>query len=359
MSEVATQPIIIRKARRQKHGHHGGAWKVAYADFVTAMMAFFLVMWLIGVGTREQKAAISEYFKNPSMTPGAATMAPPGKAGPGGASDSMIQLGGAMDLPRGPGADKHGAPVIKKDVKDAREQARRQDKARLEELMKDLNAAIQSSQAMAPFKDQLLLDITPEGLRIQIVDKLNRPMFDMGSAKLKPYTADILHELGESIDGVPNKISISGHTDDAQYAGEHNYSNWELSADRGNAARRALIAGGLEATKISRVVGLAASVPFDKQDPADPINRRISIIVMTTQAENAARSQEMADGKDALPPAPASPSPTPKAPVLPAVRPGPTTAQARLPATPAVLRATTAPDAQANVDQLSAKPASP
>ncbi len=359
MSDGAVQPIIIRKARRQKHGHHGGAWKVAYADFVTAMMAFFLVMWLIGVGTREQKAAISEYFKNPSMTPGAATMAPPGKAGPGGASDSMIQLGGAMDLPRGPGADKHGAPVVKNDVENALKQARQADKARLQELMKQLNAAIQNSQALAPFKDQLLLDITPEGLRIQIVDKLNRPMFDTGSATLKPYTVQILHELGESIDGVPNRISISGHTDDARYTSEHDYSNWELSADRGNAARRALIAGGLEADKVSRVVGLAASVPFDKQNPADPINRRISIIVMTTQAENAARSQEMADGKHAVPATPSKPAPTPTSPALPTVRPGPTTALARLPAMPAVIRPATVSDVHANRDQVSSRPASP
>ncbi len=355
MSEDTTQPIIIRKARRQKHGHHGGAWKVAYADFVTAMMAFFLVMWLIGVGTREQKAAISEYFKNPSMTPGTATMAPPGKAGPGGASDSMIQMGGAMDLPRGPGADKHGSPVVKKDVKDALKQARQEDKARLEELMKQLNASIQNSQALAPFKDQLLLDITPEGLRIQIVDKLNRPMFDMGSATLKPYTVQILHELGESIDGVPNKISISGHTDDARYTSEHNYSNWELSADRGNAARRALIAGGLELEKISRVVGLAASVPFDKQNPADPINRRISIIVMTSQAENAARSQEMAGGKDPVPSIPITPS----TPALPTAHASPTTAQARLPVAPVIIRPTTFKEIHANPDQVSAKPASP
>lgn len=359
MSEDSVQPIIIRKARRQKHGHHGGAWKVAYADFVTAMMAFFLVMWIIGIGTREQKAAISEYFKNPSMTPGAATMAPPGKAGPGGASDSMIQLGGAMDLPRGPGADKHGAPVVKKDVKDALKQAREADKARLQQLMKQLNAAIQNSQALAPFKDQLLLDITPEGLRIQIVDKQNRPMFDIGSARLKPYTVEILHELGESIDGVPNKISISGHTDDAPYTSEHNYSNWELSADRGNAARRALIAGGLEADKISRVVGLAASVPFDKQNPADPINRRISIIVMTSQAENAARSQEMADGKNTVPATPPKPLPGTNPPAPPIVQPRPTTAQARLPAAPAVIRSATASDVQANLVQVSSKPASP
>ncbi len=354
MSEEFDQPIIIRRVQRRKHGYHGGAWKVAYADFVTAMMAFFLVMWLIGVGTREQKAAISEYFKNPSMTPGTATIAPPGKAGPGGASDSMIKLGGTMDLPRGPGAEKRGAPQVKHDVQDAMKLARQADKARLEELMAQLNAAIQSSQALAPFKDQLLLDITSEGLRIQIVDKLNRPMFDTGSARLKPYTVRILHELGSSIDKVPNKISISGHTDDAPYTSDHDYSNWELSADRGNAARRALIAGGLEADKISRVVGLAASVPFDKQRPADPVNRRISIIVMSDQAERAARS--MADGGDSAPPA--APQASRRGPAIVSAVATTTPAPSRLPLPPVIVRAVPAATA-ADAAQLPAKPASP
>ena len=294
----AASPIVVRRVKRRKHVHHGGAWKVAYADFVTAMMAFFLVMWLIGVGTREQRAAISEYFKNPSMTPGTATIAPPGRIGPGGASDSMIQLGGAMDMSHGPGKDKHGVETAKgenkMDSKEAEQQARRQERAQLEQLMQQLHAAIEKSQALAPFKDQLLLDITPEGLRIQIVDKLNRPMFDLGSAKLKPYTIAILHELGRFINRVPNKISISGHTDDAPYSSDRSYSNWELSTDRGNAARRALIAGGLLDGKVARVVGLAAAVPFDKANPRDPSNRRISIIVMTKQAEKAALSQEFA-----------------------------------------------------------------
>ncbi|MDQ6646297.1 MAG: flagellar motor protein MotB [Pseudomonadota bacterium] len=330
------QPIIIRRNRRQKHGHHGGAWKVAYADFVTAMMAFFLVMWLLGIGTREQRAAVSEYFKNPSMTPGAATMAPPGKLGPGGASDSAITLGGAMDISHGPGKDKHGAPIVKKDVREAAALAHKQEAARLDELMKQLNAAIQNSQALAPFKDQLLIDITPEGLRIRIVDKLNRPMFDVGSATLKSYTVKILGELGASINRVPNMISISGHTDDAPYSGEHNYSNWELSADRGNAARRALIAGGLQADKIARVVGLASAVPFDKLHPGDPINRRISIIVMTSEAEKAALSQEMADGVRVAPSTPTvSSAPTPPS-------PGGKLALAQLPPLPPVIRSATA-----------------
>ena len=293
MSEpVDSAPIIVRRVKRKGHGHHGGAWKVAYADFVTAMMAFFLVMWLIGAGTKQQRAAISEYFKNPSMTQGAATMAPAGQAGPGGASNSMIKLGGAMDLPHGPGHDKQGAAAASVDPKEIEKEARKQERARLEELMQQLQAAIQSSQALAPFKDQLLLDITPEGLRIQIVDKQNRPMFDLGSAQLRPYTETILQELAGFINRVPNRISISGHTDDAPYSSDHHYSNWELSADRANAARRSLLAGGLAEEKIARVVGLASSVPFDRANPGDAINRRISIIVMNKQAEANSLSQE-------------------------------------------------------------------
>jgi len=291
--------VVVRRARRKKHGHHGGAWKVAYADFVTAMMAFFLVMWLIGVGTRQQRAAIAEYFKNPSMTPGTATIAPPGKLGPGGASDSMIKLGGAMDISHGAGKDRRAAtPVTPAEVEKL---AREREKQRLENLLQQLRAAIGKSQALAPFKDQLLLDITPEGLRIQIVDKQNRPMFATGSATLEPYTVAILHELAGFIDQAPNKVSISGHTDDAPYSHASQYSNWELSADRANAARRALLDGGLDADKIARVVGLADSVSFDKANPGDPINRRISIIMMTKQAQDAALSQEQAQAAPTIP----------------------------------------------------------
>jgi chemotaxis protein MotB len=300
VSDQESEPlIVVRRPRRKRHGHHGGAWKVAYADFVTAMMAFFLVMWLIGVGTKQQRAAIAEYFKNPSMTPGNAPMAPPGKVGPGGASDSAIKLGGAMDMPHGPGKDRRASRSSAPDVE---KQAREQEKQRLENLMQQLHAAIEKSQALEPFKDQLLLDITPEGLRIQIVDKQNRPMFDTGSAMLKPYTVEILHELASFINEAPNKISISGHTDDAQYVGAAGYSNWELSADRANAARRALLGGGLVSEKIARVVGLADSVPFDKVDPSDAINRRISIIMMTKQAQDAAMSQEEGASVSATPP---------------------------------------------------------
>ena len=292
MSELK-QVIIVRKKKAGGHGHHGGAWKVAYADFVTAMMAFFLVMWLVGAGTKQQRAAISEYFKNPSMTAGQSTMAPSGKMGPGGASTSMIKLGGAMDLPKGPGDQQAFARPAT--AADAEKLAKAQEKRRLEQLMKDLNEAIARSQAMAPYKDQLLLDITSEGLRIQIVDKQNRPMFDTGSGALKPYTVQILHELAGFVNQVPNQISISGHTDNSPYVrASQAYGNWELSADRANAARRTLTDGGMQADKVARVVGLAASVPFDKNDPSSPINRRISIVVMTHDAAKAALSPEIA-----------------------------------------------------------------
>ena len=304
------QPIIIKKIKRGGHGHHGGAWKVAFADFVTAMMAFFMLMWLMGSTTKEQKAAISNYFQNPSAV-----------QGPGGASTSMIKNGGEMDMPTGEGpnpmeqnqpapdnadntdnadqtevgkasldeTDEQDAEKIAKaiDEKDAEKIAQQKEKERMESLLEELKKAVDASQALKPFKDQLLLDITSEGLRIQIVDKENRPMFGKGSANLEDYTRAILDEIAKVINQVPNKISISGHTDKTPYSSNKGYSNWELSADRANAARRELQAGGVPESKIGRVVGLSSSVLFDKANPFNPINRRISIIVMNKQTEDA------------------------------------------------------------------------
>lgn len=284
--------IVIRRVKKiQGGGHHGGAWKVAYADFVTAMMAFFLVMWLVGATTTKQRAAISEYFRNPSPLKGQSPAPAPGMNGPGGASNSMIKLGGSMEIPRGQSDD----PFARKADSGQADDGRAAEKRQLEALMEDLKEAISRSQALEPFKDQLLLDITPEGLRIQIVDQQNRPMFDMGSTALKPYTRDILRELSGFINQVPNHVSITGHTDTTAYARADGYGNWELSSERANAARRALVAGGMAEDKVSRVVGLGSSVLFDKQDPQNPINRRISIVVMTRAAEDAVLAR---DGHD-------------------------------------------------------------
>jgi len=278
--------VIVRRVRKAGHAaHHGGAWKVAYADFVTAMMAFFLVLWLMAATTKPERAAISEYFRNPSPLVGQSSTPAPGMAGPGGASTSMIKLGGATDISRGNSNDPFQAQQTAKPIPQTE---REREQQQLEALKRELEEAISKSQALEPFKDQLLLDLTPEGLRIQIVDKQNRPMFDMGSAALKPYTREILRELSQFINHVPNRISITGHTDTTAYNAVHGYSNWELSADRANAARRALLDGGMTEEKVTRVVGLSSSVLFDKAQPDNPINRRISIVVMTKAAEAAA-----------------------------------------------------------------------
>jgi chemotaxis protein MotB len=322
MAGKSDRPIIIvRKKKKGGHEHHGGAWKVAYADFVTAMMAFFLVMWLVTAVSKDQRAAIFDYFKNPSMEPGKSSKPAPGQMGPGGASTSPINLRGGLDAMRPVVAkvkDIGGtaAPVLSRNDKSQdgstptksestptpEQMAQAQQEAehkQLESLMAELREAVSKSQALEPFKDQLLLDITPEGVRIQIVDAQNRPMFDVGSARLRDYTTAILHELAPYLGSVPNRISLTGHTDIRPYPSTNGYTNWELSADRANAARRALTAGGLVDSKIARVVGLSSSVLFDKNDPQSPINRRISIVVMTKQAEEAALKTDVAN--DAAP----------------------------------------------------------
>jgi chemotaxis protein MotB len=335
------RPIIIVKRKINAAGHHGGAWKVAYADFVTAMMAFFMVMWLVASVSKEQRAALFEYFNNPSMEEGQSVKAAPGQAGPGGASTSPIDLGGGLDAPKSNPTDANGlgAPVNSVTEEDAKRIAAEGEKKQLESLMENLREAIDKSQALQPFKDQLLLDISPEGLRIQIVDKQNRPMFSLGGVALKDYTTQILHEVARYLNTVPNRVSLSGHTDDKAYTGARGYTNWELSADRANAARRALIDGGLEQAKIARVVGLASSVLFDRENPYNPINRRISIIVMTKSAEAVALSTDAANvdeareaiesGKDAAAPEAGSAAPAAGDASPAAAAPGAATAAAK------------------------------
>ena len=307
--EAAPRPIYIKRIKKVAGGHHGGAWKVAYADFVTAMMAFFLVMWLVTAVSKEQRAAIFDYFKNPSMEPGKSVKPAPGQMGPGGASTSPINLGGGLDAPKSSQqkTDKIGATIQSEPAKpidlktedqkaaEAEELKKLLEQKQLDALMQDLKEAINKSQALQPFKDQLLLDITPEGLRIQIVDAQNRPMFDIGSARLKPYTAEILHVVTTYLETVPNRISVTGHTDTTPYAGISGITNWDLSAQRANAARRAMEESGLPTERISRVVGLASSVLFDRDHPRGAVNRRISIVVMTQQAEQDAQKVDLPD----------------------------------------------------------------
>ena len=280
-ADDSQRPIIVRRVKKAGRGHHGGAWKIAYADFVTAMMAFFLLMWLLGSTAKGDLQGIADYFKTPLQ------VAFSGGSGSGDASH--IIKGGGRDLTRQDGQVKQGeleAPRRTINLRAAQAELARVERQRLTELKGRLEAVIDAQPALAQFKNQLLIDITTDGLRIQIVDQQNRPMFASGSAVLQPYTRDILREIAKVVNDVPNRISISGHTDARPYPGkEHGYSNWELSADRANASRRELMAGGMDERKIARVLGLSSSVLFDAQDPLNPINRRISIIVMNQHAE--------------------------------------------------------------------------
>ena len=274
------KPIVVKRIKKYAAGHHGGAWKIAYADFVTAMMAFFLLMWLLGSTSKGDLNGISEFFKTPLK------VAMQGGSGSGDSS-SLIK-GGGKDLTRQDGqVNAGGSDTVKKSynlsaVKAALE---KEEQQRLTQLKEKIQSKIENSPALKKFKEQLLLDFTSEGLRIQIVYEQNRPMFPAGKADLQQYTREILQEIGPVLNDVPNRIGLTGHTDSTPYFSETGYSNWELSADRANASRRALVQGGLQDSKIIRVVGLASAANLDRKDPFNPINRRISIIVMNKKTE--------------------------------------------------------------------------
>jgi chemotaxis protein MotB len=248
------------------------------------MMAFFLLMWLLGSTTKADLQGISEYFKTPLKV---ALF-----GGSGAGESSSVIRGGGTDLQRTAGEEKRGdsnTGMRVSDLKQAEQELAKREKKALRELKGKVEAAILANPTLSQFRNQLLIDITTEGLRIQIVDEQNRPMFAIGSAQLQPYTRDIVHEIGRLLNDVPNRISLSGHTDATPYSGgDRGYSNWELSSDRGNAVRRELLAGGMQEGRIARVVGLASAVLLDPNDPYNPINRRVSIIVMNKKAEEAA-----------------------------------------------------------------------
>ncbi len=294
------QPIIvIKRIKKGGHGGHGGAWKIAYADFVTAMMAFFLLMWLLGSSSQGDLKGVSDYFNTPLK------VALSGGSGSGDATN--IINGGGVDLARMNGQVKRGeSPADKKaSLKAAEAEVQKAEEKKLNQIKSKIESLIDASTKMQQFKNQIKLDITQEGLRIQIVDEQNRPMFDSGKAILKEYMKDILGEITKVLNEVDNKLTISGHTDSAPYAsGEKGYSNWELSADRANACRRQMLANGLDDRKILRVVGLASSVPLVKDDPTHQTNRRIAIIVMNKRAEQAVLTQSVPGESDTAVPAP-------------------------------------------------------
>lgn len=299
------QPIIVKRVKKVAGGHHGGAWKIAFADFATAMMAFFLVMWLMSVATPEQKKLISGYFQDPVGFSESA-------------SPHVIDLGGTptpapdRTLNQEPQEEQSPAEDAQADVDklQAESIAEEIERERLELLLQELQTKVEENPQLQNFKDQILFEITQDGLRIQIMDAENRPMFASGSARLQPYFEDILLAMTDTIAAVPNKISVSGHTDAAPFVGRGGYGNWELSADRANAARRVLIAGGYDDEQVARVVGYASSALFDRENPLNPVNRRIDIVVLTKKAQRAIEGGQ-SDAADDVPAEPGA------APVVP------------------------------------------
>jgi chemotaxis protein MotB len=284
------QPIIIvKKIRKGGHAaHHGGAWKLAYADFVTAMMAFFLLMWLLSYADPGTKEGIAQYFNRPLK--------------------SLLQSG--------PGSAPTSAPTPPPKVV---QKITKSESQKLQDLKSHLESVIEHNPHLRAYKNQIKVDITTEGMRVQILDIKNRPMFAVGSAALEPYTKEILDQVGSTLNEVNNPISVAGHTDALQYAGgDRGYSNWELSSDRANAARRELIVGGMHANKVMQVRGLAGSVPLFK-DLSNPSNRRISIVVLN--AETVARLK--ADGSDAGTPGTPTAMPSPLGSPAPSGSPAP------------------------------------
>jgi chemotaxis protein MotB len=283
MADDSQRPIVVRRKKKKTNQHHGGQWKIAYADFVTAMMAFFLLMWLLGSTARGDLTGIAEYFQTPLKV----AM----QGGSGSGDSSHIIKGGGKDLSRTTGQQSRTdtpSPRTSISLRPGQGDAEsaRAEQRRLAELKARIEGAIEKDSMLRQFRNQLLLDITGDGLRVQIVDAQNRPMFAIGRAELQPYARDLLLEIGRMLKEVQNKVSLSGHTDATPYAaGERSYSNWELSADRANASRRALIAGGMDEKQIVRVIGMASVVPLDKNDPTNAMNRRISLIVMNRDAQ--------------------------------------------------------------------------
>ncbi|PKE28954.1 motility protein MotB [Rahnella sp. AA] len=331
-----SHPIVVVRKKKNKHGggHHGGSWKIAYADFMTAMMAFFLVMWLISISSPKELVQIAEYFRTPLAV--AITGGPRSSDAtspiPGGGADPTVQDGEVHKMDQSQGESKREAGDLQK----------------LQQKLEDMLAADPRLKDLRP---HLMINLTEQGLRIQIIDSKNRPMFQLGSAIVEPYMRDILRAIAPVLDDFPNKISLAGHTDDMPYAtGERGYSNWELSTDRANASRREMIIGGLSEGKVLRVMGMGSTMQLKNHPAGDAINRRISILVLNKHAEqaierensegeaitisDAGELQRQVQGTKTVPalapqasPAPAAPALAPKASQAPAV-PAPVNTQA-------------------------------
>ena len=319
--------IIVKKIKKVDGGHHGGAWKVAYADFVTAMMSFFLLLWLLNVTTDEQKMLISSYFapadpRVATSTSGAGGVMGGTSLSPDGAMTSnkspvmAMQQDPAEGVGREDGEDgekRHDdtQSLTEAEIEAAQAHAEKRDTERTDKedtkafqgIQDELKKAIEDQPDLKELKQNLLVDMTPEGLRIQIVDQEGKPMFELGSAKPLPAAEKLFALVEKVVQPLPNKVSIRGHTDSKPYGQNAVYTNWELSADRANAARRSILGDGLDPTRIENVQGKADRELLVENDPQSARNRRISILLLKQSIAKVHQQQ----AKTVIPPPPVKP----------------------------------------------------
>ena len=322
------RPVIIKRIKKISGGHHGGAWKVAYADFVTAMMAFFLLLWLLNAVTEEQKRGIAQYFRptiafqNTSATfailSGQAT---PMDTMVGGASAQTELDDPELTDPSNPEpSDGEGAKPV--NLEEAEATVAKAEEQQLQQIKDEIHKAIEATPDLKELEKNLKIDKTEEGIRIQLLDQEKISMFPSGSAAMNPRSKELLQKVAQAVSDLPNKIEISGHTDAAPYVGNGNYSNWELSSDRANASRRVLVENGINPSRLRTVEGKADTEPFVQENPLDPQNRRISIVLLRmTPQPSADPNVRLGPPPELVPNEPAAPAPAPVDAAPPAAAP--------------------------------------
>jgi chemotaxis protein MotB len=306
--EKSEQTIVIKRVKKYAAGHHGGSWKIAFADFALALMAFFLVLWLIESTTELEKMVIAGYFSDPRSL---------ASDGDGGTPYVLDLQGRPLTLPN----QGLSLALVQEDLEQAVEAqdelesaeyielARLRETELLESLQGQLEEVIAGNQEFEWFSDSLQMNVTDEGLSIQIVDRENRPLFALGSEQMQPYALEVLWAMANVLEDIPNKVSIYGHTDSVPFGSDFaQYTNWELSADRANSARRALVEGGMDFDQFAQIIGMGSSLPLLPDNPEDASNRRIVIMILNQLAERrimeGTRNSELEGGappEDALP----------------------------------------------------------
>lgn len=277
MQPTPPPPVYVRRNKKRKHLPFGGAWKVAMADFALAMMALFLVLWIVNSSNQAEREAISEYFKNPRKSADAAPIN----------SRYVVDLQGTPPMSDNASVEASIDPEKLLKASDIQTEADKIERQKLQKIQQQLIKRISQSPTLSPFKNQILLDLTTEGLRIQIVDQTNRPMFDSASANLRYYSEDILWELAPLLKNLDYKLSLTGHTDSLKLKSDDTYvndGNWLLSAARADSARRALMEAGINKSRIAQVMGMGDSAPLDENNPQAAINRRISITLLNRRS---------------------------------------------------------------------------